>query len=236
MIYAYCRISTQSQSLDRQIQNIKEKYPDCIIIKEIFTGTKQNRPEWEKLIKKVKKNDTIVFDEVSRMSRNAVEGFETYKEMLEKEINLVFLKEKHINTDSYKEAMKNVVSMDENLHSGNRATDGLINEIMKAINKFMIKKIESDIEFAFESAENEIKHLSQRTKEGIEIARLNGKKIGRQKGQKIASKKEKLVKDGILKYSKDYNGNLNDLECMKLIGVARNTFYKYKHILKEETI
>ena len=37
----------------------------------------------------------------------------------------------------------------------------------------------------------------------------------------------------ILKYSKDFDGTLSDKECMKLIGLANNTYYKYKRELKE---
>ncbi len=78
MIYGYCRISRKEQSITRQIRNIKKEYPDALIIEEAFTGTKMERPEWMKLHKKVRSGDIIVFDSVSRMSRNADEGVETY--------------------------------------------------------------------------------------------------------------------------------------------------------------
>ncbi len=38
----------------------------------------------------------------------------------------------------------------------------------------------------------------------------------------------------ILKHSKDFNGTLNDSECCKLVGISRNTFYKYKAELRAE--
>ena len=56
-------------------------------------------------------NDTIIFDSVSRMSRNAEEGFNQYKDLFSKGINLVFLKEPHINTSVYKNAMQNQVAL-----------------------------------------------------------------------------------------------------------------------------
>lgn len=68
MIYGYCRISTKKQSIERQIRNIKAEYPTALIVTESFTGTKLDRPEWNKLRKKLKSDDTVVFDEVSRMS------------------------------------------------------------------------------------------------------------------------------------------------------------------------
>lgn len=49
-------------------------------IYDVYTGTKiYVRKEFDKLLKKVKARYTIVFDSVSRMSRNSDEGFEVYE-------------------------------------------------------------------------------------------------------------------------------------------------------------
>ena len=74
--------------------------------------------------------------------------------------------------------------------------------------------------------------LHQRTKEGIETARLNGKQIGGIKGKPRIPKKKAPAKEQILRLSKDFNGALSDAECIKLIGINRNTYYKYKKELK----
>lgn len=74
-IYGYCRISTAKQSIDRQIRNIKAEYPTAHIVQEAYTGTSILRPEWSKLYRILKEGDAVVFDSVSRMSRNAEEGF-----------------------------------------------------------------------------------------------------------------------------------------------------------------
>lgn len=92
MIYAYCRVSTPNQKLERQITNITELYPNATIIREFYTGTRQDRPGWIKLMHIINKEDTIVFDSVSRMSRNASEGFKDYKRLYELGVNLIFLK------------------------------------------------------------------------------------------------------------------------------------------------
>ena len=81
MIYGYCRISTKKQSIDRQIRNIKTAFPEAVIIEESYTGTSVNRPEWNKLHRQLRENDIIIFDSVSRMSRNASEGFLLHKEL-----------------------------------------------------------------------------------------------------------------------------------------------------------
>lgn len=222
-IYGYCRISTKQQSIERQIRNIKAEYADAIIVTEVYTGMKQDRPEWNKLYKKVKHGDSIVFDSVSRMSRNAEEGFNLYEELFNKGIELIFLKEPHINTRTYKKALQNNVSM----------TGTNVDYILDGVNKYLMALAKEQIRLAFEQSEKEVQDLHQRTKEGIETARLNGKQIGQKQGAKLTTKKSIEAKKDILKYCKDFNGTLTDVECMKLIGLARNTFYKYKRELKE---
>ena len=54
------------------------------------------------------------------------------------------------------------------------------------------------------------------------------------KGQKPVVKKEAPAKEAIRKYSKDFEGNLNDTDTMKLCGVSHNTYYKYKREMMEE--
>ena len=108
-IYAYCRVSTKHQRIARQITNITEVYPNATIIREFFTGTTQSRPHWDRLMAIIKKEDTIVFDSVSRMSRNAGEGFKDYKVLYELGVNLVFLNEPLINTSVPNLTFANIV-------------------------------------------------------------------------------------------------------------------------------
>lgn len=90
MEYGYCRISTPNQNIERQVRNIKKLYPNAHIVKEVYTGTKfQGRKEFDKILRLIKYDDTIIFDSVSRMSRTADEGFEQYKELFNQNINLV---------------------------------------------------------------------------------------------------------------------------------------------------
>ena len=105
-VYGYCRISTAKQSIDRQIRNIKAEYPTAHIVQEAYTGTSIFRPEWLKLYRILKSGDMVVFDSVSRMSRNAEEGFAMYEELFNRQVCLIFLKEPHINTDTYRKALQ----------------------------------------------------------------------------------------------------------------------------------
>ena len=223
-IYGYCRISTNKQNIERQVRNIKRLYPEAIIIKEVFTGTKTSgRKEFEKLYKNVKPGETIVFDSVSRMSRNAEEGFKLYEELYNRGVNLEFIKEPHINTDVYRNALKNQVEM----------TGDKVDYILEGVNKYLMALAKEQIRIAFEQAEKEVTDLSQRTKEGLATARLNGKQIGQKPGAKLHIKKADTTKARIKELSKDFNGTLSDKDVMEIVKVARNTYYKYKKELKE---
>lgn len=223
-IYGYCRISTKQQSIDRQIRNIKNEYSTAVIITEAYSGTTINRPEWNKLYKKVKAGDTIIFDSVSRMSRNADDGFSLYEELYNKGVELVFLKEPHIDTATYKKALKNNVSM----------TGTNVDYILEGVNKYLMSLAKEQIRIAFEQSEKEVEDLHQRTREGIATARLNGKQIGQKQGAKLTTKKSIEAKKQIKKYSKDFDGQFTDVDCMHIIGIARNTYYKYKREMKFE--
>lgn len=224
-VYGYCRISTAKQSIERQIRNITAYDSTAIIYQEAFSGTKLNeRKEFTKLLKRVQQGDTIIFDSVSRMSRNADDGIKLYLELFDKGINLVFLKEHHIDTDTYKSALHNNIKM----------TGDDVDYILKGVNEYLKRLATKQIKLAFEQSEKEVTDLQQRTKEGIETARLNGKQIGQRQGAKLNIKKKSPCKDIILKHSKDFNGSLNDSECIKLTGLSRNTYYKYKKELKNQ--
>lgn len=223
-VYGYCRISTKQQSIERQIRNIKTCYVNAVIVTEIYTGTKQDRPEWNKLYKKVKPGDSIIFDSVSRMSRNAEEGFDLYEALYNKNVELIFLKEPHINTGTYKKALQNNVSL----------TGTNVDYILEGVNKYLMALAKEQIKLAFDQAEKEVEDLHQRTREGIETARLNGKQIGQRQGAKLVTKKSIEAKEQIRKHCKEFGGGLSDVDCMKLVGLARNTYYKYKKELKQE--
>ena len=181
--YLYCRISRKTQNIERQVRNGLAAYPNGIVIKEAFTGTKlQGRKELDKLLKIVKENDTIIFDSASRMSRNAEEAIELYEQLFNKGIKLVFLKEPHINSETYKKALEKQI--EANINTGNAATDNFINGIIEALNVYTMELAKEQIKLVFMQAEKEVQDLHQRTAEGLVTAKLNGKRVGTPKGTK----------------------------------------------------
>lgn len=140
------------------------------------------------------------------------------------------MKESHINSDIYKQALQNQIKLDFNV--GDEATDEFMKSIIEALNKLIIVLAKKQIEKAFEQAEKEVVDLHQKTSEGMLTAKLAGKRVGQPKGAKLVTKKSKKAKEQILKYNKDFDGTLTDAECIRLIGIARNTYYTYKKDLK----
>ena len=232
-IYGYARISTGKQNIERQVRNILRVNAGAEIVEEVYTGKNINRPNFDKLLNKIKAGDTIIFDSVSRMSRNAIEGFELYRELYTKGINLIFIKEPHINTETYRQELERQIKITVN--TGENATDSLINTIISALNAYVLNLAEKQIRLAFEQSQKEVDDLRQRTREGIETARKNGKQIGGFRGER---KKEKPIKDLIMKHSKTFGGSLKDVEVIGVINnmnglhISNNTYYKYKRELQ----
>lgn len=223
-IYGYSRISTNKQSITRQNRNILDSYPNAEIKQEVFTGTTTDRPVWSKLFKNAKEGDTIVFDSVSRMSRNAEEGFEEYMALYKRGVELVFIKEPHINTKTYKKALTNQIGL----------TYTKIDKILEGVNAFLEELAKEQIEIAFQQSEKEVMDLRQRTKEGLITAKANGKQVGRVVGSKIETKKAIENKAKIIKLSKSFNGTLKDTEVLELLNIDRGTYYRYKKQIKAE--
>ena len=230
MIYAYCRVSTQHQKLARQITNITAVYPNATIIREFYTGTKQDRPNWNKLINIIKKEDTIVFDSVSRMSRTAEEGFKDYKMLYERGVHLVFLNEPLINTSVFDSTRNNLLSID--ITTGNAAVDTFFKGNIELINNFMMALAEEQIKAAFDQSEKEVTDLHSRISQGMREAKKNGVKIGLPQGTTLTTKKSLECMSIIKKHSKDFGGTLEDPDVIKLCGCSRNSYYKYKKEVK----
>lgn len=222
-IYGYCRISTPKQNIERQERNILKVYPEAKIFKEAYTGTVIARPVFDRLLKSVNPGDIIVFDSVSRMSRNATDGINTYFQLYDQGVDLEFLKEPHINTKVYKEAIKNKIEM----------TGDKVDLILQGVNEYLKELAAEQIRLGFEQSQKEVDDLRQRTKEGIETARRAGKQIGQPNGAKYYVKKRERAKNIIRKHAKCFGGTLSDSEVQKLANLSRKTYYLIKRELRE---
>ena len=232
MIYGYCRVSTKHQRITRQVTNITELYPNATLIKEFYTGTTQNRPLWDKLMKQIRTGDTIVFDSVSRMSRNAEEGFKDYKLLYESGISLVFINEPLINTSIFDSTKNNLLEI--SVRTGNTAIDDYFTGNVTLINNLLMALAEEQIKSAFLQSEKEVTDLHTRISQGMRESKKNGRRIGLEKGTTLITEKSIKCKEMIKKHAIDFGGTLSDKEVMTLCKISRNSYYKYKKELKLE--
>lgn len=78
MRYGYARVSTTAQDLEVQIQALQSEGCE-VIYKEKFTGTKTDRPEFNKVLEALQEGDTLIVTKLDRFARSAVEGIQTVK-------------------------------------------------------------------------------------------------------------------------------------------------------------
>lgn len=148
MVYGYARVSTPKQNIEQQIRNIIAFNSKAMIVKEVYTGTKfQERSQLNKLLKIVKNGDVIIFDSVSRMTRNAEEGFELYNKLFESGISLIFLKKRYIDTDVYKQALQNKIGI--TINSGDKITDKFLSEMIRILNEYTMELVQKQFYLSF---------------------------------------------------------------------------------------
>lgn len=92
MKFGYARVSTDAQSLDRQLDALN-KYGVDEILQEKMTGTKRSRPELDRLIDKMREGDTVVIESLSRLGRSTKDLLSLVELFNERGVTLVSLKE-----------------------------------------------------------------------------------------------------------------------------------------------
>ena len=95
MIYGYARVSTKGQakdgnSLEAQEKALRESGANEIYV-DAFTGTKTDRPEFDKLIDKIQKGDTLIVTKLDRFARSMTQGSELVSNLIEKGIKVYIL-------------------------------------------------------------------------------------------------------------------------------------------------
>lgn len=219
-IFGYCRVSTAKQSLERQIENIKELYPEAIILTEEYTGKTIERPKYILLKQIINSGDKIVFDSVSRMSRNAEEGYNDYMSFWENGIILEFLNEPHLNTEFF---TKQLDLMNFNLKVGDT-----FEPLIQGIKKTLKNIISGQIKIGFEQSEKEVTDLSKRTKEALAVLKKNGKKLGRPKRVIPETIKKDIIENYILSRKKKHT------DFLEVYKISRTTFFEYLKEIKGE--
>lgn len=153
MIYAYIRVSTKHQNIDRQYEEIKALgIDDKYIYIDKESGKDFDRTKYQKLIKKLKKDDLLVIKSIDRLGRN-------YHMILEEWARIT----KTIGADI---KVLDMPLLDTRIE-GKNLVGKFISDIVLQVLSFV--------------AENERINIKQRQAEGIRIAKEKGVKFGRPK-------------------------------------------------------
>jgi len=153
MIYAYIRVSTKHQNIDRQFEEIKALgIDDKYIYIDKESGKDFDRTKYQKLIKKLKKDDLLIVKSIDRLGRN-------YRMILEEWSRIT----KTIGADI---KVLDMPLLDTRIE-GENLVGKFISDIVLQVLSFV--------------AENERINIKQRQAEGIRIAKEKGVKFGRPK-------------------------------------------------------
>ena len=153
MIYAYIRVSTKHQNIDRQFEEIKALgIDDKYIYIDKESGKDFDRTNYQKLIKKLKKDDLLIIKSIDRLGRN-------YHMILEEWSRIT----KTIGADI---KVLDMPLLDTRIE-GKNLVGKFISDIVLQVLSFV--------------AENERTNIKQRQAEGIRIAKEKGVKFGRPK-------------------------------------------------------
>lgn len=113
MIYGYARVSTKGQqrdgnSLEEQETRLRE-HGASVIFFDAYTGTKLERPEFQKLLNAVQPGDTIIATKLDRVSRSASKGIALVDELMGKNVSLHILNMGVINNTPTGKLIRNIL-------------------------------------------------------------------------------------------------------------------------------
>lgn len=191
--YAYIRVSSKEQNINRQLDAIKqlnEYIDERDIYVDKISGKDFNRPEWQALKRSIRSGDTLFVHSLDRLGRNKTQILQEWQWLVENKINIVILDMPLLDTRKYAE-----------LDGVGELVANLVLQILSWL------------------AEEERKKIKERQREGIDAALRRGIKFGRPPVQKPKNFEEI--------YCKWKNGEITATKAMQILGVKRNTFYKF---------
>lgn len=149
-LYGYIRVSTRDQNEDRQLIALRElKIPEKNIFMDKQSGKDFNRPQYKRLVRKLKKDDLLYIKSIDRLGRNYAEILEQWRLLTQtKGADIVVLDMPLLDTRRGKDLMGTFLS-----------------DIVLQVLSFV--------------AENERTNIRQRQAEGIAAAKARGVKFGR---------------------------------------------------------
>ncbi len=113
MIFGYARVSTNSQardgnSLEAQIKFLKEAGAEKIF-SDVFSGSKNNRPELDKLLKIIQSGDTLIITKLDRIARSIIHGIQLIENLSDKGVIINVLNMGTIDSSPTGKLIRNIM-------------------------------------------------------------------------------------------------------------------------------
>jgi|SRR5690625_3465271 len=197
MLIGYARVSSADQNLARQVKDLNEFGCDKIFTEKQSGKNFNERPIYNEMKSKLRFGDVLIVHDLSRFGRNKQEIKDEWEYLTKEEIDIVVLNMPILDTRKYKEL---------------EGVGQLITDIVLSLLSWMV--------------EEERERIRSAQKEGIAIAKTQGKYKGRkQKYSKYAKGKDKLIYDTIIE---GLENNVSVMDIHKKTGVARSTIYEIR--------
>lgn len=196
LIFGYARVSSKTQNLSRQVQELKEFGCDRIY-EEMQSGKDFERPIYKKMRSTMRFDDVLVVHDLSRFGRNKKEIKNEWEALVKDGIGIVVLNMPILDTRKYKEL---------------EGVGQLVSDLVLTLLAWMVEEERTRIRTA--------------QREGIEIARKQGKfRGGKKKYHKEANGKDRLLYDEVVRC---LNENISIMDIHRKTGLSRNTIYSIK--------
>lgn len=199
MIIGYARVSSKTQNLDRQIKDLKQFGCDKIFQEKQSGKSLSSRPVYKELRKKLRFGDVLVVHNLSQFGRRKEEIKDEWKSLMKDGIDVVVL-DLQLDTRKYKDV---------------EGVGQLISDLVLTLLSWMV--------------DEDREQLRSVQREGIEIAKRQGKYKGRKKKyHKNATGKDKIVYDTIVA---ELEKDTSVMDIHRMTNVARSTIYSIRNEL-----
>ena len=224
--FAYCSSGCTRPQFERQINNINKKYPNAIIVKEVYSQTRTDRTELKKLLVQLEKDDTLIVNSIDRLSRDPEDFLSYYKEFSQRGVNLIFINQPFMNSEIFTSACRMMAD---------QATE----PELQVFTDGMYGLLKSQISILLDQSWQDLQDHRDQMKASYKKAKEREKESGRPVGKRYESRKSFMVKELIRRYNQQFDGSMNDIQTMEQIRnemgtISRNTYYKYKKELVED--
>ena len=198
MKFGYARVSTAKQDLTRQVMALG-KYGCDEVYSDVQSGKNMKRAELQKILSKIRENDTFVVTDIDRLGRNFTEVTELYTKLKDMKVNIAVINQELLN------------------HNVNDRKDEIVNVVVIPLLIYLAERERSTL---IERINDGIKNMPV-GKSGKRYSRKTGNVIGRPvKVLKLSKEEQDMLK-------RVRNKEISVKSFCRFMQISRSSYYKY---------